>query len=41
VRDLFAAADAHRFLSQAPPAAALLQLQPQLEGLLSRWRARL
>jgi hypothetical protein len=41
VRELFAAADALRFVNQAPDAATLLAQQTQVESLLARWRARL
>ena len=41
VKALFSAADAQRFVDRAPDGAALLALQPQIEGLLEKWRARL
>ena len=41
VKTLFGAADAQRFVDRAPDSAALLALQPQVEGLLEKWRARL
>jgi hypothetical protein len=41
VRQLFAAADAQRFLDPAPDGTALLQAQPQIEALLAKWRNRL
>lgn len=41
VSTLFTAADAQRFEDQAPDGPALLALQPEVEGLLEKWRARL
>lgn len=41
VRTLFSAADALRFVERTPDGVALLKLQPDLELLLAKWRARL
>jgi hypothetical protein len=41
VRELFATSEARQFVARAPEVMSLLALQPGLESLLNKWRARL